>query len=170
MSESTTDTKTSEVERRIVTAIIGGGGVRTPLLSAGLAGSDLPLAELRPYDPDRARLAVIAPLADGMAEGVTVTSCDTVEECVEGVDFVFTSFRVGGIESRARNEATALKLGLVGQETVGFGGCAMAVTAVPCVYQYAEMTRMALVRGMCSPNWLHAPLWALRTSAFCGFP
>jgi 6-phospho-beta-glucosidase len=120
-------------------AIVGGGGVRTPLLSAGLAGSDLPLEELRLYDPDRERLAVIAPLTDRMAEGVTVTTCSTVEECVRGVDFVFTSFRVGGIESRARNEATALKHGLVGQETVGFGGCAMALATIPAMVAHAKV-------------------------------
>ncbi len=120
-------------------AIVGGGGVRTPLLSAGLAGSDLPLEELRLYDPDRERLAVIAPLTDRMAEGVTVTACSTVEECVRGVDFVFTSFRVGGIESRARNEATALKHGLVGQETVGFGGCAMALATIPAMVAHAKV-------------------------------
>ncbi len=108
-------------------AIIGGAGVRTPLLSAGLAGSDLPLEELTLYDPNRERLSVIAPLADRLAQGVAVTTCDTVEECVEGADFVFTSLGVGGIEARARNEATALKQGLVGQETLGFAGCAMAV-------------------------------------------
>ena len=120
-------------------AIIGGGGVRTPLLSAALAGSDLPLERLTLYDPDRERLAVIAPLADRMAEGVPVAACDTVEECVEAADFVFTSFRVGGIESRARNEATALKLGLVGQETVGFGGCAMALATIPAMVAHAKV-------------------------------
>ncbi len=120
-------------------AVIGGAGVRTPLLSAGLAGSDLPLEKLTLYDPDGERLAVIAPLADRMAEGVPVTACDNVEECVEGADFVFTSFRVGGIESRARNEATALKLGLVGQETVGFAGCAMALATIPAMVAHARV-------------------------------
>ncbi len=120
-------------------AIIGGAGVRTPLLSAGLASSDLPLEELTLYDPDRERLAVIAPLADRMAEGVTVTACDTVEECVEGADFVFMSFRVGGIETRARNEATALKQGLVGQETLGFAGCAMALATIPAMVAHAKV-------------------------------
>lgn len=120
-------------------AIIGGAGVRTPLLSAGLAGSDLPLEELTLFDPDRERLSVIAPLADRMAEGVTVTACDTVEECVEGADFVFTSVRVGGIEARARNEATALKQGLVGQETLGFAGCAMALATIPAMVAHAKV-------------------------------
>lgn len=120
-------------------AIIGGGGVRTPLLSAALAGSDLPLEELSLFDPSSERLAVIAPLADRMAEGVPVAARDTVEECVEGADFVFTSFRVGGIEARARNEAAALKLGLVGQETVGFGGCAMALATIPAMVAHAKV-------------------------------
>jgi 6-phospho-beta-glucosidase len=128
-------------------AIIGGAGVRTPLLSAGLAGSDLPLEELTLFDPDRERLSVIAPLADRMAEGVAVTACDTVEECVEGADFVFTSFRVGGIESRARNEAAALKLGLVGQETVGFGGCAMALATIPAMVAHAKVIERVAPRA-----------------------
>jgi 6-phospho-beta-glucosidase len=128
-------------------AVIGGAGVRTPLLSAGLAGSDLPLDELTLYDPDRERLAVIAPLADRMAEGVAVAACDTVEECVDGADFVFTSFRVGGIEARARNEAAALKEGLVGQETVGFGGCAMALATIPAMVAHAKVVERVAPRA-----------------------
>lgn len=120
-------------------AVIGGAGVRTPLLSAGLAGSDLPLEELTLYDPDQERLGVIAPLADRMAGDVKVTACTTAEDCVDGVDFVFTSFRVGGIESRAKNEARALAEGLVGQETVGFGGCAMALATIPAMVEHAKV-------------------------------
>jgi 6-phospho-beta-glucosidase len=119
-------------------AVVGGGGVRTPLLAAGLAGSDLPLEEVALYDTDRERLSVIAPLADRLAAGVDVRASDTVAECVAGADFVFTSFRVGGIEARARNEAAALRLGLVGQETVGFAGCAMALATVPEMVRYAR--------------------------------
>jgi 6-phospho-beta-glucosidase len=125
-------------------AVIGGAGVRTPLLAAGLAGSDLPLEELRLYDTDRERLAVIAPLAARLARGVAVRACDSVAACVEGVDFVFTSFRAGGIEARARNEARALRLGLIGQETVGFAGCAMALAMIPEMVRYArEVERRA---------------------------
>jgi 6-phospho-beta-glucosidase len=125
-------------------AVIGGAGVRTPLLAAGLGGSDLPLEELLLYDTDRERLAVIAPLADRLAEGVAVRSCESVEQCVEGVDFVFTSFRAGGIDGRARNEARAMRLGLVGQETVGFAGCAMALAMIPEMVRYArEVERRA---------------------------
>ena len=125
-------------------AVIGGAGVRTPLLAAGLAGSDLPLERISLYDPDQERLGLIAPLADRMAEGVEVAACESVTESVEGADFVFTSFRVGGIEARARNEAAALRLGLVGQETTGFAGCAMALTTIPEMVRYArEVERVA---------------------------
>lgn len=125
-------------------AVIGGAGVRTPLLAAGLAGSDLPLEEVALYDTDRERLGLIAPLANRLAEGVGVRARDTVAECVEGADFVFTSFRVGGIEARARNEAAALRQGLIGQETVGFAGCAMALATIPEMVRYArEVERVA---------------------------
>ena len=89
-------------------AVVGGAGVRTPLLASGLAASDLPLEEVTLFDTDRERLGSIAPLADRLAEGVRVRASESVEECVEGADCVFTSFRVGGLEARARTEAAAL--------------------------------------------------------------
>ena len=52
-------------------------------------------------------------------------------EAVEGADYVFISIRVGGIEGRARDEAIALAHGIVGQETVGPGGFAMALRTMP---------------------------------------
>ncbi len=118
--------------------VIGGAGVRTPLLAGGLAGSDLPLDELALFDRDVDRLGVIAPLAQRLAEGVRVRTCATVAECVEGADFVFTSFRVGGIETRARHEAAALALGVIGQETVGPVGFAMARATIPEMVRYAR--------------------------------
>jgi len=125
-------------------AVIGGAGVRTPLLAAGLAGSDLPLERVSLYDPDQERLGLIAPLADRLAAGVAVEACDSVTRSLEGADFVFTSFRVGGIDARARNEAAALRLGLVGQETTGFAGCAMALATIPEMVRYArEVERVA---------------------------
>jgi 6-phospho-beta-glucosidase len=127
--------------------IVGGAGVRTPLLSAGLAGSDLPLQEIALYDPGRERLALIAPLAQLMAPGVKVRSCVSVAECAEGADFVFTSFRVGGIEARRRNEAIALGQGLVGQETVGFAGWAMALATIPEMVRHAREIERAAPRA-----------------------
>ncbi len=124
--------------------IIGGGGVRTPLLLRGLAGSGLPIAEAALYDTDRERLALIAPLCARVAPGVRVGACATPAECVEGARFVFTSIRVGGIESRARYERISLEHGVVAQETLGAAGFAMAMATIPHMLGYArEVARRA---------------------------
>jgi len=119
-------------------AIIGGAGVRTPLLVSGLATSGLPLAEIALYDADQQRLALIAPLVARMAEGVRVRSCSSSAQCVEGARFVIASIRVGGIEARARYERIALEHGVVAQETVGAGGFAMAMATIPPMVAYAR--------------------------------
>jgi 6-phospho-beta-glucosidase len=119
-------------------AIIGGGGVRVPLLINGLVGRGLPVAHIALFDPDRARLNVMARLAAARMSGVTITSHDKVRDCVESADFVVTSIRVGGLEARCRDESIALAHGLVGQETVGPGGFAMAIRTIPVLAAYAE--------------------------------
>jgi 6-phospho-beta-glucosidase len=123
--------------KRINIAIIGGAGVRTPLLVRGLAQSDLPIAEVRVFDVDRDRLALIAPLVERIS-GVRVAIGDTVKECVTEADFVIASIRPGGIERRAHYEQVALTHGVVGQETVGVGGWAMAMATIPAMVEYAR--------------------------------
>lgn len=119
-------------------AIIGGAGVRTPLLVRGLAGCGLLLDEVALYDTDQERLGLIAPLVQRMAPEVRVRPCAGSAEAVEGCRFVFTSIRVGGIEARARYEQVALDHGLVAQETVGAGGFAMAMATIPHMVRYAR--------------------------------
>jgi 6-phospho-beta-glucosidase len=119
--------------------VIGGAGVRAPLLVHGLTRSDLPIDEIALYDPDAQRLALIAPLAQRLSSGALVTPCDTAEACIDGADYVFTSIRVGGIDGRAHDERTALDHGIVGQETVGPGGFAMAMRTIPHIVEYARM-------------------------------
>ena len=74
-----------------------------------------------------------------MASGVTITSASTPEAAIEGADFVITSIRVGGAAQRAKDEATALAHGIVGQETVGPAGFAMAVRSIPPMVEYGRM-------------------------------
>jgi 6-phospho-beta-glucosidase len=119
--------------------IIGGGGVRVPLLVNGLVQSDLPIDDIALYDTDRERLAAIAPLAGQFAGRARLRVESTVEGAVEGAAFVFTSIRAGGIERRARDEQISLAHGVVGQETVGPAGFAMALRTVPPVVEYARV-------------------------------
>jgi 6-phospho-beta-glucosidase len=118
-------------------AVIGGGGVRTPLLVNGLTHSDLPIDEIALFDIDRDRLAVIAPLA--AMYSATVRAYDEARGAVSGASFVFLSIRVGGIAARARDEAIAIAHGVVGQETVGPAGFAMAMRTIPRALEYMEL-------------------------------
>ena len=52
-------------------AVIGGAGVRTPLLVHGLTRSTVPIDEIALFDIDRGRLAAIAPLAQRLSRGAT---------------------------------------------------------------------------------------------------
>ncbi|MBA3296330.1 MAG: 6-phospho-beta-glucosidase, partial [Acidobacteria bacterium] len=119
-------------------AIIGAAGARTPLLVNGLTQSDLPIREIRLFDPDQGHLAIMANLARKRCGGVSLTTATHAAEAVAGADFVFISIRVGGIAARAHDEATALSHGIVGQETVGPGGFAKAMRTVPHVVAYAR--------------------------------
>jgi len=118
-------------------AIIGGGGVRTPLLVNGLAQSGLPIDEIALFDIDRTRLRIIGTLAAEF--GSAVRLYDDVRACVSAADFVLLSIRVGGIAARARDEAVAVAHDVAGQETVGPGGFAMAMRTIPHAVEYARL-------------------------------
>jgi 6-phospho-beta-glucosidase len=125
-------------------ALIGGAGVRAPLLVHGIATSDLPITEVALFDLDRERLVRIASVARVLAPNVAITTCATSAEAVTGADFVVTSIRPGGIEARARDEAACLAEGVLGQETVGPAGFAMALRTIGPMVEYAhEVERLA---------------------------
>jgi 6-phospho-beta-glucosidase len=130
-------------------AIVGGAGVRVPLLVGGLVRSDLRITSIDLYDIDTDRQRVIADLATRVADGVTVNSPSTAEAAIDGADFVITSIRVGGAAQRAQDEAAAIAHDTVGQETVGPAGFAMAVRAIPAMVDYGK-----LVARLAPSAWL----------------
>ena len=119
-------------------ALIGGGGVRTPLLIYGLAQSGLAISGLRLYDVDPARARLMASLGRELAS-FPITTTERLEPAIEGADFVLSSIRVGGIAARARDERIAIEHGLAGQETTGPGGLAMALRTVPVAVAHARV-------------------------------
>lgn len=136
-------------------AVIGGAGVRTPLLVRGLARSDLPIDQIALYDIDQPRLATIGALAAQMAAKGRVTLCASASECVAWADFVFTSIRAGGVVQRVADEAAAQRHGIVGQETVGPAGFAMAMRTIPemirITRQIAEAAPRAWIVNFTNP-------------------
>lgn len=63
---------------------------------------------------------------------------------LEGADLVLAAFRPGGFAARHLDERIAIEHGVIGQETAGPGGFAMALRSVPIVLAIAdEMGRVA---------------------------
>jgi 6-phospho-beta-glucosidase len=114
--------------------VIGGGGVRTPLLIHGLAESGLDISELALYDLNQARAQTMASLGQLLAP-FPVVPVRRFEPAIEGASYVLSSIRVGGISARARDERLAIEHGFAGQETTGPGGAAMALRTVPVVLE-----------------------------------
>ncbi|MBN1954893.1 MAG: 6-phospho-beta-glucosidase, partial [Anaerolineae bacterium] len=81
--------------------ILGGAGVRTPLLIRALAARQprLPLRELALLDVDDERLGLIAGITAPLEEraGLPVTRTADARTALAGADFVLTTFRVGGM-------------------------------------------------------------------------
>ena len=124
-------------------AILGGGGVRIPLFVRGvLSRPGISFREICLFEPDQARRETIGRLAMEVAAALghrgVVTLTPDVEEAFTGADFVFSAIRVGGDRGRLIDEEVALRRGLVGQETTGPGGCAMALRTIPVVLSYCE--------------------------------
>jgi 6-phospho-beta-glucosidase len=124
-------------------AVLGGGGVRIPLFVRGvLSRPGTSFREICLFEPDQARRETIGRLAVEVAATLghrgVVTITPDVEEAFTGADFVFSAIRVGGDRGRLIDEEVALRRGLVGQETTGPGGCAMALRTIPVVLSYCE--------------------------------
>jgi 6-phospho-beta-glucosidase len=119
-------------------AIIGGGGVRVPLLVNGLLARGLPFDDIALFDIDEIRLATMAALARRRAGNAVVSTHSDVATALAGADFVVISIRVGGLAAREHDESASLAHGLVGQETVGPAGFAMAVRNIPAMVGYAR--------------------------------
>ena len=134
-------------------AVLGGGGLRTPLLIHGLAQSQaaLRLGELRLYDIDPRRAAIMAALGReivrGLGADIRILTAPSVESAVEDAEFVLSSLRIGGMAARARDEGIAMLHGLAGQETTGPGGLAMALRTVPVALEHARVIESVAPRA-----------------------
>ena len=127
--------------RRI--AIVGAGSAYMPGVIRGLLAraGDLAGSELVLYDLDAGRLELMRGLAARMiaAAGadLEVRAEPSLRPALEEADFVFTTFRPGGMHARHLDESIPLRHGVVGQETAGPGGFLMACRSVPVLLEIA---------------------------------
>ncbi|MFZ0532126.1 MAG: hypothetical protein WAM09_03025 [Anaerolineales bacterium] len=136
-------------------AIIGAAGVRTPLIVQALLAHQegLGLSELTLMDIDGKHLELIGALTTPIEQPATtklrIVGTTDSRMALTGADFVITTFRVGGIESRVIDERVPLNHGVLGQETTGPGGFAMGIRSIPVLLDYVK-----LMEEVCPNAWL----------------
>jgi 6-phospho-beta-glucosidase len=122
-----------------------GSGVRAPFVLRGLVASqkDLGLDEVVLHDTDHERLEIMGALGAHLCEewGGTfeVRGERDPRASIEGARFVFSAIRPGQEAARAIDEEVPLKHGVLGQETTGPGGFAMALRTIPAMLGYARL-------------------------------
>jgi 6-phospho-beta-glucosidase len=123
-------------------AILGGAGVRVPLVLVGLLKADLQIDEVVLWDIDSDRQQMINRICDAIIDRhgsrMKVRTGRSLEDTLHGSDFIIASVRVGGTNARVIDEQLAIAAGVLGQETVGPGGWAMALRTIPALLQYAK--------------------------------
>ena len=136
-------------------AVLGGGGVRSPFLAKSLAvgAADAGIDEVVFMDIDRNKLSKYGKIAQKIAHLIApdldFTLTTDAQAALTGADYVITTIRAEGDDGRVFDERTALDLGLLGQETTGAGGFAMALRSIHVLADYC-----ALMRRVSSPNVL----------------
>jgi len=125
--------------------VVGAGSAYMPGVIRGLlhraevlAGSELVL-----HDLDAGHLRLMEALAGKMiaaaGAGLAVRAEPDLRAALAGADFVFTTFRPGGMRARHLDESIPLRHGVVGQETAGPGGFLMACRSVPVLLRIAAL-------------------------------
>jgi 6-phospho-beta-glucosidase len=126
-------------------ALIGGGGVRGPLFvaSALRRAERVGLEELCLMDVDAEKLAIFGELCREVGRraesDVHITTTTDPRAALESASHVVTTIRVGFEQGRVHDERIALRHGVLGQETTGPGGFAMALRSIPAILEYAEL-------------------------------
>ena len=123
--------------------IIGGAGVRSPLLIKNLMSrKDSGLSEIAIFDTDFERLELMSSIMNSISEKlngtINIKLCSDFETMADGTDFIFSSFREGGDKGRILDEEIPERFQMLGQETVGAGGAAMALRTLPAAIDYAK--------------------------------
>lgn len=129
--------------RKLITVVGAGSGYMPGVIrgllhrARALAGSELVF-----HDLDGAHARLMAKLAERMFQragaDLSVRVEDGLRAACTDADFVFTTFRPGGLPARYLDESIPLAHGVVGQETAGPGGFLMACRSVPVLLEIAR--------------------------------
>ncbi len=125
--------------------VIGGASVRTPRFIPSLVkrAQRLGLEELWLMDIDQHKLELLGNLSIQMAKDLGATFkvilSTNAEESIKGAEHIITTIRPGMEQGRVFDERIAFNHGILGQETTGAGGFAMAMRSLPSILAYCQM-------------------------------
>ncbi|WP_244834655.1 6-phospho-alpha-glucosidase [Clostridium sp. BJN0001] len=141
--------------------IVGGGSTFTPgfLKSFVRIKDKFPLKKLVLFDIDKERQEPIGAagkiLFKEYAPEVEFSYTTDPKEAYTDMDFVFMQMRVGKYAMREKDEKIPLKMGLIGQETVGAGGFAYGLRStkemIKAIYDLRKYSKDAWVLNYSNP-------------------
>lgn len=128
-------------------AVIGGGGVRSPLLARSIAhkSKDIHIDEVIFMDNDREKLDIYGKISQKISQKINpkliFKITDSFEEAVKDANYIITTIRVGNDEMRVIDERTSLSYGVIGQETTGASAISFAMRSVAVLSEYCEIIK-----------------------------
>ena len=127
--------------------VLGGAGARSAFLTKSLAVSaaSIGVDELVLMDTEEQHLKTYGAIAVEIASRIDPNlRCSVTKDATEALtnaDYIITTIRAGGDAGRVFDERTCLERGVLGQETTGAGGFAMALRSVPTLLSYCALAR-----------------------------
>lgn len=134
--------------------LLGGGSPFTPSIFQAiverqdvLAGSHVCLVDL-----SERRMPQFKKLGEVLAERagfkLKVSYTTDARAALDGADFVFPGYRIGGIEAERQDFVIPTRHGICGDETMGPGGTFMAQCTIPATVAYCRM-----MEELCPDAW-----------------
>ena len=127
--------------------VIGGAGARSAFLTKSLVKStrDIRVDHIVLLDNDQQKLKTYGEISRELSRrldpDLTFEVTSDARAALTGVDYIITTIRAGGDAGRLFDEQTCLAHGVLGQETTGAGGFAMAIRSVPTLVYYCTLAR-----------------------------
>ncbi len=125
--------------------VLGGGGVRSAFLAKSLAynAHRIGLQEVVFLDSSEENLKIFGEIAryvfSQIRPDIHFSLTTDAVSALTNANYVITTLRVGGDESRVHDERIALNHNTLGQETTGAGGFAMAMRSIPAILNYCRL-------------------------------
>ncbi|MCA1922213.1 glycoside hydrolase [Buttiauxella noackiae] len=125
--------------------VLGGGGVRSAFLAKSLAynAHRIGLKEVVFLDNSEENLKTFGEIAryifNTIRPDISFSLSTAPVIALKNANYVITTLRVGGDESRIGDERIALEHNTLGQETTGAGGFAMAMRSIPAILDYCRL-------------------------------